>query len=234
VLSALRNEGTFTPPSLRGSVSYPGTAGGFNWGSAAWDPERRIAVLNQSRIATVHQLLPRTDAEPAHTPRERKGDYGSISPQTGAPYGSRQSVPVSPFGVPCTRPPWGTLLAVSLETGERLWEIPFGTTRDMTPLPFGFDFGLPNMGGPIVTASGLVFIGAALDDYVRAYDIETGEELWRERLPAGGQATPMTYRLHPDGRQFVVLAAGGHGMLGTRLGDYLIAYALPTSDEPRR
>lgn len=226
-LSALRNEGMFTPPSLRGSVSYPGTAGGFNWGGAAWDPQRRIAVLNQSRIPTVSQLLPRTVGGAGREPRKRKGDYASIAPQAGTPYRLRQSVPVSPFGVPCAQPPWGTLLAVSLDSGERLWEIPFGTSRDMTPLPFGIDFGLPNMGGPIVTASGLVFIGAALDDYIRAYDIESGEELWRGRLPAGGQATPMTYRLRPDSRQFVVLAAGGHGMLGTHLGDHLIAYALP-------
>jgi quinoprotein glucose dehydrogenase len=107
------------------------------------------------------------------------------------------------------------------------WEVPLGTTRDLAPVPIPLPLGLPNMGGPIVTASGLVFIGAALDDYLRAYDVETGEELWRARLPAGGQATPMTYRLREDGRQYVVLAAGGHGTLGTTPGDWLIAWALP-------
>jgi quinoprotein glucose dehydrogenase len=139
----------------------------------------------------------------------------------------KQDVPVSPFGVPCTPPPWGTLLAVDFATGQVRWEVPLGTTRDLAPVPIPLPLGLPNMGGPIVTASGLVFIGAALDDYLRAYDVETGEELWRARLPAGGQATPMTYRLREDGRQYVVLAAGGHGTLGTTPGDWLIAWALP-------
>jgi len=227
-LEGLRNEGIFTPPSLRGSLAYPGTPGGFNWGSGAWDPERKLLVLAQSRIGQAHTLLPRSDAE-AH-PREQHGDFSAISPQRGTPYLYHSSVPVSPFGVPCTPPPWGTLLAVSLETGERVWEVPFGTTRDMTPLPFGLNLGLPSMGGPIVTAAGLVFIGASLDDYVRAYDVETGQELWRARLPAGGQATPMTYRLRPEGRQYVVIAAGGHGMLGTRAGDHLIAFALPEAE----
>jgi quinoprotein glucose dehydrogenase len=119
-------------------------------------------------------------------------------------------------------------MAVSLDSGEKLWEVPFGTTRDMLPFfPFGLDFGMPSMGGPIVTASGLVFIGASMDNYLRAYDVMTGEELWKQRLPAGGQATPMTYRIGPDDRQYVVIAAGGHSTLGTKLGDALIAYALP-------
>jgi quinoprotein glucose dehydrogenase len=221
-LEALRNDGLFTPPSLQGSLTYPGTPGGANWGGAAWDPERRLLVLNQSRIAMSHRLVPREQAgagEGSH--------YMGLSPQAGTPYAVAQDVPVSPLGVPCSPPPWGTLLAVDFASREVRWEIPFGTTRDMTPLPFGFGFGLPSMGGPIVTASGLVFIGAALDDYLRAYDVETGEELWRERLPAGGQATPMTYKLRPDGRQFLVLAAGGHGTLRTRQGDWVIAWALP-------
>ena len=134
---------------------------------------------------------------------------------------------VSPFGVPCNPPPWGTLVALDLDRGEKVWEVPFGTTRDMAPWPFWREFGLPSMGGPIVTAGGLVFIAASLDDYLRAYDVETGEELWRARLPAGGQATPMTYRLRDDGKQYVVIAAGGHGAMGTRPGDSVIAYALP-------
>ena len=133
---------------------------------------------------------------------------------------------VSPLGVPCTAPPWGTLLALEVETGRVLWQVPFGSTRDLAPFPFWFDWGLPSMGGPIVTASGVVFIGAAMDDYLRAFDVETGALLWKQRLPAGAQATPMTYRLRPDGRQFVVIAAGGHGTMGTTLGDELLAFAL--------
>jgi quinoprotein glucose dehydrogenase len=124
-------------------------------------------------------------------------------------------------------------MAVSLDTGEKVWEIPFGTTRDMVPFfPIGLNYGMPSMGGPIVTASGLVFIGASMDDYLRAYDVETGEELWRARLPAGGQATPMSYRISADARQYVVIAAGGHSTLGTTLGDSVIAFALPRGTAP--
>jgi quinoprotein glucose dehydrogenase len=221
-LAALRNDGVFTPPSFEGSLTYPGTPGGANWGSAAWDPDRRLLVLNQSRIGMAHRLLRREDVADGERTK-----YIGTSPQAGTPYAVRQDVPLSPFGVPCTPPPWGTLLAVDFAAGRVRWEVPFGTTRDLAPVPIPLRFGLPNMGGPIVTASGLVFIGAALDDYLRAYDVETGEELWRDRLPAGGQATPMTYRLRDDGRQYVVLAAGGHGTLGTTPGDWVIAWALP-------
>jgi quinoprotein glucose dehydrogenase len=134
---------------------------------------------------------------------------------------------VSPFGVPCSPPPWGTLLAVDLVTGEKRWEVPFGSIRDLAPVPIPWELGMPSMGGPITTASGLVFIGAAMDRTLRAVAVETGETLWKTRLPAGGQATPMTYRLRPDGRQFVVIAAGGHATLGTKLGDWVLAFALP-------
>ena len=134
---------------------------------------------------------------------------------------------VSPLGVPCTAPPWGTLLALEIETGRVVWQVPFGSTRDLAPFPFWLDWGLPSMGGPILTASGVVFIGAAMDDYLRAFDVETGALLWKARLPAGAQATPMTYRLRPDSRQFVVIAAGGHGTMGTTPGDELLAFRLP-------
>ncbi|OLE72874.1 MAG: hypothetical protein AUI36_01110 [Cyanobacteria bacterium 13_1_40CM_2_61_4] len=139
----------------------------------------------------------------------------------------RREVLLSPFGLPCNPPPWGTLAAIDLATGTVRWEVPLGTTRDLLPVPIAIRSGTPNMGGPIVTASGLVFIGAAMDNYLRAFDVETGKELWKGRLPAGGQATPMTYRLREDGKQYVVIAAGGHGRLGTTLGDYVVAFALP-------
>ena len=129
--------------------------------------------------------------------------------------------------MPCTEPPWGTLLALEIETGRVVWQVPFGSTRDLAPFPFWLDWGLPSMGGPILTASGVVFIGAAMDDYLRAFDVETGALLWKARLPAGGQATPMTYRLRPDSRQLVVIAAGGHGTMGTTQGDELLAFRLP-------
>lgn len=134
---------------------------------------------------------------------------------------------LSPLGAPCNRPPWGKLIAIDLTTGKRLWTVPLGTSRDMAPFPLWLKMGVPNMGGSVKTASGLAFIGATTDNYVRGYDVKTGEVLWRARLPAGGQATPMTYRLTKNGRQFVVIAAGGHKYLGTKTGDSLVAYALP-------
>jgi quinoprotein glucose dehydrogenase len=222
-LAGLRNEGPYTPPSLRGSLQYPGVAGGVNWGSAAWDPERDLLVLVQARTAMVQRLIPREEV--ATTPADPP--FAILFPQLGAPYGLLQSVFVSSWGIPCTKPPWGELIALDLARGEVAWRVPFGTTRGLAPWPFWLSWGLPGMGGPLVTASGLVFIGAAMDGYFRAYDVETGAELWRDALPAGGQANPLTYRVRPDGRQYVVIAAGGHGSLGTRKGDFVVAYALP-------
>ncbi|HKJ24902.1 MAG TPA: pyrroloquinoline quinone-dependent dehydrogenase, partial [Myxococcota bacterium] len=221
-IARLHADGIFTPPSLEGNVLFPGVAGGTNWGGLAFDPGRQIAVMNSSRVANSQRLVPREEA------RQLTPDppLRIVFRQRGTPYAVEQGVLVSPLGIPCTAPPWGTLLGVDLERGEVLWEVPFGTTRGRAPWPFWIPFGMPSMGGPIVTASGLVFIGAAMDGYLRAYDTTTGEELWRHHLPAGGQAGPMTYRLRPDGKQYVVIAAGGHGTLGTELGDALVAFAL--------
>jgi len=144
----------------------------------------------------------------------------------GTPYVVETIPLLSPFGLPCSPPPWGVLTGIDIDSGEIRWEVPLGTTRDLAPFPFWANIGVPNMGGPTVTASGLIFIAATMDNYLRAFDTTTGEELWKGRLPAGGQATPMTYRTRADGRQFVVIAAGGHGTLGTALGDSLVAFAL--------
>jgi len=221
-LEAVRTGPIFTPPSLEGTLQHPGVAGGSNWGGLAVDRERGLLVMNLNRIPTLQRVVPRGEetAIPVRRPFE------VVFPQLGAPFAELQGGLLSPFGVPCTAPPWGTLVAVDLATGEKRWEIPFGSTRDVAPWPFWVEWGMPSMGGPIVTASGLVFIGASMDDYLRAYDVESGEELWSARLPAGGQATPLTYR-RPGGRQFVVIAAGGHGTLGTTPGDSLLAFALP-------
>lgn len=224
-LAALRYEGPFTPPSIQGTLIVPSYAGGSNWGSAAYDPRRRMLVLNMNRVASVARVVPREEWErELRGPDRREGEY---APQRGTPYGlHREHVLMGPLGVPCTPPPWGVLVAVDMETGEKAWQVPLGTIRDVAPLPLPIRLGMPNMGGPLVTGSGLVFIAAALDDYLRAFAVETGEELWKGRLPAGGQATPMTYRLRPDGKQYIVIAAGGHGALGNGLGDSVIAFAL--------
>lgn len=222
-IAGARNEGIYTPPSTKGTILYPFTGGGSNWGGIAYDARRGIAFVNTSSALHKVTLMPadRVDAE-----RQAHPDV-EISRQEGAPFGMKREVLLSPLGLPCNPPPWGLLSAIDMKTGEILWRAPLGTTRDLAP---GSQLvmrgtGTPNFGGPIVTASGLVFIGAAMDDYLRAFDGATGKELWRGRLPAGGQATPMTYVW--KGRQYVVIAAGGHAKSGTKRGDQLVAFALP-------
>jgi quinoprotein glucose dehydrogenase len=225
-VATLRNEGIFTPPSLRGSVHYPGPPGGMNWGGVAFDASRALLVTNQSRIAFEQRPVPRAEADTIEVRRPIQG----LMPQAGTPYAHRLGAivsPVLPIPIPCSPPPWGTLLAVDLATGEKRWEVPFGSTRGQAPFPFWLELGMPNMGGPLTTASGVGFIGAAMDGSFRAFDVETGETLAKWRLPAPGHATPMTVRLRPDARQFVVIAAGGHGTLSPWLGDALVAFALP-------
>jgi quinoprotein glucose dehydrogenase len=224
-IAALRSDGIYTPPSLEGTIIFPGNAGGTNWGSAAFEPGRGLLVTNTSRIPTVVRLVPRADFDAVQAANPGK----EISPQAGTPYGMVREFDalLSPLGLPCNPPPWGTLVAVDLGSGAIRWEVPLGTVRDLAPVPVPIRWGTPNMGGPIVTAGGLVFIAATMDYYLRAFDVDTGEELWKGRLPAGGQATPMTYQLRPDGKQYVVIAAGGHGRMGTALGDSIVAFALP-------
>ena len=219
-LAALRNEGIFTPPSLQGTLLFPMTGGGANWGSAAWDPRRQYLFINTNRAVHAITLM---HSEQFESARQAEPDV-EISPQRGTPYAMKREVVVSPLGVPCNPPPWGMLTAVDMVTGEIVWETLLGTTRDFTP-PIGLKIGTPNMGGPLVTASGLVFIGAAMDNYLRSFDADSGEELWKGRLPAGPQATPMSYAF--EGRQYVVIAAGGHPDLDITQGDYVVAFALP-------
>lgn len=217
---AHRYAGLFSPPSLEGTVTYPNNMGIMNWGSVAIDPQRELLIVNTSHIAGITQLMPRQKADAAFA----KGEW--LLALEGSPYALRWTPLLSPWGAPCTQPPWGTLAAIDLKAGRRAWEVPLGTTRDLAPFPLWLKLGTPNIGGPLVTASGVTFIGATTDDYLRAFDTASGKELWKGRLPAGPQATPMTYRLTPQGRQFVVIAAGGHRYMGTKLGDYLVAFSL--------
>jgi quinoprotein glucose dehydrogenase len=225
-IEQLRFEGIFTPPSLEGTLMVPGNAGGSNWGGVAVDPERQVLVANTMNLAWSVTLFERDRLDEL---RERFPE-AELSPQRGTPYWMMREMLLSPLGVPCGPPPWGELAAVDLASGELLWQVPLGTIRDLVPgpIPIHIRMGVPNLGGPLVTRSGLVFVGATFDAYLRAFDLETGEELWKGRLPAGGQATPMTYRLRPDGRQYVVIAAGGHARAGTKLGDAVVAFALRT------
>lgn len=222
-IAAARHEGLYTPPTTQGTILYPFTAGGALWGGLAFDEARQIAYINTSSLMHLVTLIPAAEVRAAQA---AEPDV-EISAQTGAPYGVRREVIRSSLGVPCNPPPWGLLHAIDMRTGDVRWEVPLGTTADLVrgSQLLLRNTGSPNFGGPIATASGLVFIGAAMDDYLRAFDGGTGEELWRGRLPAGGQATPMTYVW--KGRQYVVIAAGGHSRSGTRSGDQIVAFALP-------
>lgn len=224
LISRYRSEGIFTPPSLQGTILSPGFAGGVNWGSTAFDSERQLVIAAVNHVPMVVTLVPRDQFDTAR--RSDSWPDSEFAAQTGTPYGMRRELLASPFGLPCTAPPWGTLAAVDLRRNAIRWQVMLGSTRDMTPwfIPSP-TLGMPNMGGPIVTDGGLAFIGAAMDNYLRAFDVDTGRELWKGRLPAGGQATPMSYQV--NGRQFVVIAAGGHGGLDTKQGDYVVAFALP-------
>lgn len=222
LISAHRNEGIYTPPGLKGSIQIPGIAGGTNWGGVAFDEGRGVAVLNMINLPFIITLVPREKGM-TRTPRSMTNDM------VDTPYLLRRDPLLSPLGLPCVRPPWGTIAAVDLNSGEIRWQVPLGTIRDLAPVPLPLELGVPGLGGPVITAGGLVFIGAAAESAFRAFDIDTGEVLWETRLPAGGQATPMTYRLGESGRQFVAIAAGGHGNLGSKLGDSIVAFALPDS-----
>lgn len=216
----LRAEGLFTPPSLEGTLIYPFNGGGANWGGAAYDETRNLLIVNMSNAAHRVTLIPADEVTAA---KELHHD-AEIGPQTGAPFGVRRDLLLSPFSLPCTPPPWGVIAAVDLGSGDIVWRRRIGGTKDIAG-GIELDSGTPNLGGPIATGGGLVFIGAAMDNYLRAFSIETGEELWKGRLPAGGQATPMTYQW--EGRQHVVIYAGGHGRMTTTLGDSIVAFALP-------
>ena len=222
-IAATRHEGLFTPPSTQGTLVYPFDGGGTNWGGLAFDPGRQVVYVNTSNVMHVVTLIPAAQVQAAVAAEPNV----EISAQQGAPFGVRREVLLSKIGLPCNPPPWGLLHAIDMRTGKILWQVPLGTTRDLAP---GSQFllrgtGVPNFGGPMTTASGLVFIGAALDNDLRAFDGASGKELWRTRLPAGGQATPMTYVW--KGRQYVLIAAGGHSKSDTKRGDQVIAFALP-------
>lgn len=223
-LKQLKYEGQYTPPSLQGTLVYPGNFGTFNWGSVAVDPERMVMFGMPTYLAFTSQLVPRSEVPPKGA--DEKGSEQGLNRNEGAPYAVKMGPFLGPLQIPCQAPPWGYVTGANLRTGETAYKLKNGTVHDMTPLPLPFKLGVPGIGGPMITKGGVAFLGAAVDNYLRAYNLTTGEQLWEARLPAGGQATPMTYSVD-DGRQFVVMVAGGHGSVGTKPGDYVIAYALP-------
>ena len=222
-LAGVRNEGLFTPPSTQGTLLYPMTGGGVNWGGAAFDPVNQILYANVSRAIHIIKLIPRAEVEALKPP---KGfDLGE---QRGAPFAMTRRLAMSRLGVPCNKPPWGETVAVDLRGGKILWRSTVGTTEDRAPLGIAFKWGMPLPNGVAITAGGLVFTGA-MDAYLRALDAKTGEELWQGRLPVPGLANPMTYFW--KGEQYVAIAAGGHSEAGTTIGDSLVAFRLARPGE---
>lgn len=228
MVEPLRNEGIFTPPDTQGTLVIPSNIGGAHWGGLAWDPERRIAVIPVNRVAAEVQLIPRDSVNlaAAREENDRLGLGYEYNVMRGTPYIMRRRMLMAPSGLPCTAPPFGTLVAVDLDSGEHLWDVPLGSLEGAAPPGAELlrEWGSINLGGPIATAGGVVFIAAALDRSLKAYDIETGKELWRGALPESGRATPMTYRV-ASGEQFVAIAVGGGGLFGE--GDYVVAFRLP-------
>jgi quinoprotein glucose dehydrogenase len=218
-----RYEGLFTPPSEQGSIIYPSIRGGGNWGGAAFHRDSNTLVIRSDGLATIVELF-RPD-DPAT--QVRSTDYANrVLPLRGTDWWVRIRPFLSPLGVPCTPPPWGTLTAVDMSTGKHRWQVPLGQGRRAgINVPASAGWGSPNVGGPMVTAGGLVFIAAGLDANIRAFDVDSGEELWQRALPAPGMAVPMTYLAGE--RQFVVIAAGGNAMAGTAVSDALVAFAIP-------
>ena len=223
-IAAARSEGIFTPPSTRGTIIYPGNIGGSNWSGAAWDPGRQILVSPTNRVAFEVALVPRNSFDSA-----RMASPGAeMTPQLGTAYGMRRDVLLSASGTPCNPPPWGVLEAVSLADGTKKWESPLGHIPAFERLPASRTWGSMNLGGAMITGGGLVFASGGFDSELHAFDIDTGHELWQAKLPAGGNAMPMTYQT-ANGKQYVVISAGGHDRLRTPLGDYVVAFALPGS-----
>ncbi|MEE4954812.1 membrane-bound PQQ-dependent dehydrogenase, glucose/quinate/shikimate family [Pseudomonas alliivorans] len=229
--NTLRYDGNpWTPATESGSLIYPGNIGVFNWGSVAVDPDRQILVATPVRLAYIYNLIkrPEQDQEKRLFTKDGKPYWNE---NFNGDYAIRISRLASGLGIPCTAPPWGSMVGVDLNTGKTEWKRRVGTTKNLKTsfmedrFPVGFPMGMVAHGGPLLTAGGLIFHGATADNFIRAYDVNTGEVLWQYELPAGGQATPSTYT-GSDGKQYVIISAGGHGSLGTTLGDSVMAFRL--------
>ncbi|MXV44746.1 membrane-bound PQQ-dependent dehydrogenase, glucose/quinate/shikimate family [Saccharibacter sp. 17.LH.SD] len=235
----LRYDGPFTPPSLQGTLVFPGDLGVFEWGGLSVDPQRQVAFTNPIYLPFVSQLVPRGPKNPLWPQEEAKGKGGEagLQPNYGIPYAINLHAFLNPvltpigLNLPCRNPPWGTVAGIDLRTNKVVWQHRNGTIRDAMhgsslPIPLPpLKVGVPSLGGSMSTAGDVAFLTSTMDYYIRAYDITTGHVLWKDRLPAGAQSTPMTYSV--NGHQYIVTYAGGHGSFLSRMGDYLIAYKLP-------
>jgi quinoprotein glucose dehydrogenase len=226
-IARLRSDGFFTPPSLQGTLVVPGNVGGMAWGGIAHDRVNDLLIMPVNNLAAEVRLIPRDRVQVERQAGRLSGDF-EYQPQLGTPYGVVRRFLLGPAAhLPCTPPPWGTLAAVRATTGEIAWQVPLGQFAGTDKMPNMEKSGSIALGGPIVTAGGLVFTAGTLEAAIYAFDVRTGERLWKGALPTSARATPMTY-LGPDGRQYVVIAAGGHGTpIGPPIGDYLVAFALP-------
>jgi quinoprotein glucose dehydrogenase len=222
-IGSYRSEGIFTPPSLGGTIMNPGYAGGANWGGVAVDSKRQIAVTNVIQGPALVRLIPRDQLSALQESGDLEG--WDIAEQRGTPYYMARRIFLSPIGLPCTKPPWGKLVAVDLDAGDILWETPLGSTKNLAPKAVpNLNWGVPNLGGAMLTGSGLIVIGAAAEHTLRIFQTETGEQIWSTDLPAAAMSTPMSYEL--DGKQYIAVVAGGHDQLGMQRGDYLLVYGL--------
>lgn len=232
----LRYEGDYTPPSTDRFLFSPGTFGAINWGGIAVDRHSGLALVNASNMPFIGQLVPRAEADAAGAAPFVPGDRSKPPPEgrvpmmamAGTPYALTLAPFLSPIGFPCLGPPWGEIAAVDLTTGKTRWRQPFGSTRGLAPFGLDLPLGTFNLGGAVVTGGGVAFVAATTDGWLRAIDMRTGRVLWRDALPAGGQATPISY-IAADGRQMIAVVSGGHGSLRTPRGDWIVAYALPRS-----
>jgi quinoprotein glucose dehydrogenase len=218
---ALRHEGAFTPPSVRGSLVAPGNIGGLHWGGMAWDPATRRIIAPVNRLPAIVRLVPSSDFD-----RERRANPNEeITEQRGSPFSVSRRFFLAPSGVPCVAPPWGELVAIDVDTGETAWRTTLGDLRAIFGLTSTTPTGSPNLGGPITTTTGLVFIGATIDPYLRAFDTKSGRQLWEARLPTSARATPLLFTT-PSGREMIAIAAGGHDTPLSKPGTTLVVFGV--------
>jgi len=223
-LKSLRNDGLFTAPSLQGSLSIPGNVGGMNWSGYAYDAQHSLLVVNTNNLRAKMRVIP---AEKYWDEVDQNAEDGEYTQQSGAPYGIfRTFLFAKAHHLPCAPPPWGMLTAVDMASGTIRWQVPLGSLAPPKPM---VPLGAPSLGGPIVTAGGLVFIaGTMIDPSLRAFDVETGKEIWKTQLPTSGGATPVTYQTRKSGKQFLVIAAGGHrGVTEEPQNDSIVSFTLP-------